>query len=121
MNNLQKALIINALFSSLSGLTLIIFHTTIAKLFEVPNSSVFWIIGSLLLFFSLTIILEIYKQRKWAVIWIIIQDYLWVVASVILLLFPLFKISTIGNLLIAMVALVVFLMAINQTKALKKR
>lgn len=121
MNNLQKALATNALFSSLSGLTLLVFHTAIAELFEVPNSSVFWIIGCLLLFFSLTIVLEIYKQRKWAVIWIIIQDYLWVVASVILILLPLFKISTIGNLLIAMVAIIVFLMAINQTKALKKQ
>lgn len=69
MNKLQKALGFNALFSGLSGIVLIVFNKEIAGLFETTNTTVFWVIGLVLLFFASTIIYEIRKQRPVAVLW----------------------------------------------------
>ncbi len=118
MNKLQKALGINAIFSGTSGLGLILFHNTIANIFEVVNSSIFWIIGAGLILFATTIVYEIRKQRLLAILWIIIQDFIWVVGSAILLFIQPFNISSTGNNMIMTVALVVFFMAINQYYAL---
>ncbi|GAL81643.1 hypothetical protein JCM19274_488 [Algibacter lectus] len=41
MNKLQKALKINALFSSISGIIMILLNQPIAKLFGTSNSTVF--------------------------------------------------------------------------------
>lgn len=118
MNKLQKALSINSIFSMISGIGLIIFHKSIANLFNIDQSNIFWMVGIGLVFFALTILLEVKKQRYLAVIWIIIQDYIWVVGSAILLIFQPFNISSGGNNTIATVALIVFFMAINQSTAL---
>jgi len=120
MNKLQKALGINALFSGISGLTLTILHQWIARLFGVNNSTVFWIIGLALLFFAGTIVYEILKQRQWVVWWIIIQDFLWVIGSFVLLLIQPFAISQTGNMLILLVAVIVLFMGINQYRSLPK-
>lgn len=118
MNKLQKALSTNAIFSVISGLALILFHNSIAKIFEVNNSNVFWVIGIGLLLFSLSIFIEIKKQRPKSVKKIILQDYIWVIGSIILLIFKPFSISNIGNSTITVIALAVLFMAINQSKAL---
>lgn len=120
MNKLQKALKINALFSSISGTIMILLNQQISKLFGTSNNTVYWIVGSILIYFSLTIWYEIVKQRKLAVIWIIIQDYAWVLGSLILIIFNPFKITLIGNLIIGMIALIVLYMGINQMIGLKK-
>ncbi len=119
MNKLQKALKINSLFSSVSGILLVLLNQQIAKLFRTSNNTVFWIVGIILIIFALTIWYEIRKQRNLAVSWIIIQDYIWVLGSLILIIFNPFNISMIGNLIIGIVALVVLFMGINQMIALK--
>lgn len=118
MNKLQKALSTNAIFSVIYGLGLILFHKSIAKIFEVNSGTVFWIVGIGLLLFSLSIFIEIKKQRVKSVKKIILQDYVWVFASALMLVFRPFDISNIGNSSIAIIALIVLLMAINQSKAL---
>ena len=120
MNKLQKALKINALFSSTFGIIMILLNHQIAKLFGTNNNTVFWIIGLILIYFALTIRYEIVKQRKIAIIWIIIQDYIWVLGSLILIIFNPFKITFIGNLVIGIIALIVLYMGINQMIKLKK-
>ena len=120
MNKLQKALRLNALFSGVSGIVLLIFHSIIANQFEVEQSTVFWIVGIGLIVFSSTIFWEIKKQRRIAVVWIIIQDLAWVIGSSVLLVFQPFVISNMGNMTIAGVALVVLLMALNQWNAWNK-
>ena len=120
MNKLQKALKINALFSSTFGIIMILLNHQIAKLFGTNNNTVFWIIGLILIYFALTIRYEIVKQRKIAIIWIIIQDYIWVLGSLILIIFNPFKITFIGNLIIGIIALIVLYMGINQMIKLKK-
>lgn len=118
MNKLQKALSINAIFSGISGLGLILFYKSIANLFGIEQNNIFWMIGAGLVFFALTIILEVKKQRRLAVLWIIIQDFIWVIGSAILLILHPFNISNSGNNTITIIAMIVFFMAINQSKAL---
>lgn len=119
-NYLQNALLANATFSGLSGILLIFFHRYFADTFGMTASISFWIIGLMLVFFASTIVSEIFKQRRLFVKMIIIQDALFVVGSVFLLIFNPFNISSAGNYWIAGVALVVFCMAINQMVALKR-
>lgn len=120
MNQLQKALSANALFSGLSGIILIIVNQHVAYLFETNNNTVFWITGLVLIFFSVTIIYEIKRQKPSGVLSIIVQDFLWVTGSVILLIFQPFEISTTGNSITAVVALIVLFMGIIQAKALAR-
>lgn len=118
MNRLQKSLRLNAIFSGISGIILIALNEQLANLFETTNTMVFTVIGIALLFFACTIIYEIIKQRPVAVLWIIIQDFLWVAGSIVLVTINPFEISKAGNSVIAIIAFVVFFMGKNQTKAL---
>lgn len=120
MNKLQKALKANALFSSISGIIMILLNSQIAHLFGTNNNTVFWIVGLILIYFTITIWYEIKKQRKLAVLWIIIQDYTWVIGSFLLIIINPFQITQIGNFIIGIIALIVLCMGINQMIALKK-
>ncbi|MGB6152014.1 MAG: hypothetical protein WBG48_08480 [Pricia sp.] len=121
MNRLQTALLVNAIFSSLSGIALIIGNRQIAQLFGTTNNTIFWVVGCVLIFFATTIVYEICEQRSWAVLWIIIQDALWVIGSVVLLTWNPFGTSQNGLAVIGFVALIVIFMAINQLRALNKQ
>ena len=99
---------------------MILLNQPIAKLFGTNNNTVFWIVGLILIYFALTIWYEMTKQRKLAVIWIITQDFLWVLGSLVLIIFNPFKITPIGNLIIGIIALIVLYMGINQMIGLKK-
>ncbi|CAL2088286.1 hypothetical protein [Tenacibaculum sp. 190524A05c] len=120
MNNLQKALRNNALFSIISGVLMIVLNRQLASLFGTSNNTIFWSIGLVLLYFAITIWLEIKKQRRTAIIWIIIQDYAWVLGSSIILITKPFQITSTGNLIIGIIALIVLFMGIHQTIELKK-
>lgn len=120
MNKLQRALSYNATFSGITGFGLIIFHKHVANIFAASQSTVFWIIGIVLIYFASTIILEIFKQRSLAVLLIVTQDFVWVIGSVILLVLQPFNISSTGNSAIAIVALIVLFMAIKQYLALSQ-
>lgn len=121
MNKLQIALLRNAVFSGLSGMLMVAFRSSIAEAFALPDSgTVFAVIGGLLLFFTATIILEIVKQRPRWVMWIVIQDFLWVAGSAVLLALRPFGISTVGNIAIAVVAAIVAFMGYTQYTALEE-
>lgn len=115
---MKKALSINALFSGLSGLSLLLFHWTLANFFGIQSATPFLVIGIALVFFALTILFEIRRQNPLAILWIITQDMLWVVGSLYILLFSPFDISKSGHFAIAVVAIIVLLMALNQSSAL---
>lgn len=118
MNKLQTALKVNALFSGISGIILIILNQQIAKIFGIENNTIFWVIGLALVFFAITIIVEILKQRSLAILWIIIQDFIWVIGSISLLVSNIFLITPTGLTIIGIVALIVLFMGLNQAKAL---
>jgi ribosome-associated toxin RatA of RatAB toxin-antitoxin module len=118
MNQLQRSLQLNAGFSGISGVLLIVLHNSIANVFEVSGSYIFWLIGAGLLLFSALILYEIKRKNTAGVLFIAFQDLLWVLGSLVLLIFQPFDISKTGNGMIAGVALVVFLICINQLAAL---
>ena len=120
MNKLQKALRINALLSSISGIIMILLNPQIADLFGTINNTIFWIVGLILIYFALTIWYEIRKQRRLAVLWIVAQDYAWVIGSLGLIIINPFQITQIGNLIIGIIALIVLFIGINQTIGLNK-
>jgi drug/metabolite transporter (DMT)-like permease len=120
MNTLKKALIANTIFSSVSGIILILLHQQIANLFGLQNNNVFWIVGITLLYFAGTIWYEIKKQRRSAILWITTQDFLWVLGSLYLLVVNPFHITQIGNIIIGIIAIIVLFMGISQIIALRK-
>lgn len=120
MNTLQRYLSVNAIFSLLTGVMVLSFQEKAEQIFNLPPSNFFFILGILLIFFVLTIVLEIVKQRTLPVLWIIVQDMLWVLGSVVLLVFNPFDVSVEGNIIIALVAIVVFLIGMGQAQGLAK-
>lgn len=115
---MKKSLQLNAYFSLFSAVTTIIFSKQLAKMFGFGNDYAFMIIGFALIYFSCTIFFEIKRLRPLAILWIVLQDFLWVASSIILLIFNPFNISKEGNILILTIAIVVFAMGVNQAKAL---
>ena len=120
MNKLKTSLKVNAFFSGISGIILIILNQKIAKIFGTENNTIFWIIGLALVYFTITIIVEIVKQRSLAILWIIIQDFIWVIGSIFLLVTNIFPITPTGLIIIGIVALIVLYMGLKQTQALAK-
>ncbi len=107
MNKLQIALTLNVIFSSISWGILLFFSIAVAVSFDVAASKPFWIIGIALLFFAATLVYEIIQQNPLQVLWFIIQDFMWVIGSSILILFNPFSISSLGLWIIQEYAFVV--------------
>ncbi|WP_298760434.1 SRPBCC family protein [uncultured Psychroserpens sp.] len=120
MNTLQKSLTANAVFSSTCGIISILFKNDLERLFGIASNNTFLILGILLLIFALTLVIEVKKQRALSVLCIIIQDLLWVIGSVMLLLFNPFDITTEGHVIIAIVAFVVLQLAFVQARGLAR-
>ena len=120
MNTLQKHLTANAVFSTLCGIVVLLFQKKVEQIFNVEPSNFFFILGILLIFFALTIVIEIKRQRALPVLWITIQDMLWVIGSAILLLWNPFDISIEGNIIIGIVALFVLLFGLGQARGLAR-
>ena len=118
MNYLQITLLSNALFSLLTGLSLIIFHNTIANWFGNQNSTVFWVIGIGLLFFSYSVFIQIKNPKPDSVFYIVIQDIIWILASIVILLVRPFNIPILGNQIIAGVAIIVLFFGVGQSVGL---
>ena len=120
MNTLQKYLTTNAIFSTLTGIIAIAFQENIEQLFNVEAGNFFLILGILLILFAITIVIEIKKQRAIPVLWITTQDMLWVIGSIILIVWNPFGISTVGNIIIGAVAIVVLLCGLGQARGLAR-
>lgn len=115
---LKMTLKANALFSLISGLTLLIFSETIAFLMNLNSNLPLTIIGVGLLLFVMLILFVTYQKsiNLKLVKSIIIQDILWVIGSIILLIAHPFGISLEGNIAILIVAIIVLYFAIKQRK-----
>ncbi len=118
--NLKWALYTNAAFSATSGILLIVFHRYISALMGIPYSWILLIVGiSLLLFVGMILYTVTRKQiQPLLVRAIIVQDWLWVVGSTMIVGFQLLDLSLLGYVLVVVVAIIVILMAIYQKRAL---
>jgi len=120
MNTLQKYLAANALFSALTGIIAMTFQEDLEQLFNIKPGSFFFILGLLLIFFALTILVVIRKLRAIAILWITTQDMLWVIGSIILLLWNPFHVSIEGNIIFGTVAIFVLIFGLGQARGLAR-
>jgi len=120
--NLRNALKSNALFSLMSGMGLIGFHEKVGQVMNISDTFVLQLIGIGLLLFVALLLYSAFRKKLdiRQVKFIIIQDWAWVIGSIVLVIFDPLEISPIGNVLIAVMAAVVALLAILQMKALSK-
>ena len=118
---LRNTLKANALFSLVSGISLLVLKNPIATLMNQTNLIVFTIIGFGLISFSGFVMATAFQKKAnpTLVKSIIIQDWVWVFVSALILFLNPFSISIMGNTIIALVALIVMTFAIFQLKYLK--
>ena len=116
---LRTALKGNAIFSILSGLTLILFNTFFQTLFATDLS--LWILGLALLFFAGQVLYTALRKSlvKKEVVSIIVMDILWVIGSVVLLI-AVPGIPTMGKWIVILVALFIADFAVFQYLGWKK-
>lgn len=116
MKELKKYLTINSIFSTISGLTMLLFSSNLNKLFNIDNVYVFPIIGSNLLVFSAFVWFVFSRQltNKILVTTITILDALWVIGSLAIVSLGLFDLSQDSNILISIVAVWIAFLAYKQ-------
>ena len=123
MNNkkLSLALKMNAIFSATNGVALLLFHKQIAAYINFEYPQILLTIGFVLIGFSALV----YRTAKAnnisekLVKFIIIQDWLWVIGSVLIIVLQAFGINRIGLIIIGVIALIVADFAIFQQRYLK--
>ena len=118
MKELKKYLIINSIFSAISGLTMLLFSNRLNELCNISNDYIFPIIGANLLVFSAFVWYVSNKKltNKILVNIISLLDLLWVLGSFVIVGFGLFNISKEGNILISIVAIWIAFLAYKQFK-----
>lgn len=119
---LKLALRSNAIFSLVTGLLLTVASAQTADLFGVRLSWPFLTLGVSLLFFAVVVFLVSSQQPIHALysFLISIMDFMWVLASVFIIVLDPYGISDTGNLLIAAVAFAVLCFAIAQSYGITK-
>ncbi len=115
-----KATRLNAVSTLISGLSILIFSHKLASIFEISSNTPFLIVGGVITFFSLTMVVEIKKQRALAILWIIIQDFMFTIASIYVLIFRPFDISDNGYLLIGLFLIPIIFFIIYQSLGLSQ-
>lgn len=118
MDELKKYLTLNSAFSAFSGLTMLVLTSTLNNFFNITNQYVFPFIGVNLLVFSLIVWYVSRKQlnNKLMVNIISFLDGLWVLGSLIIILFGLFGLSKNGYLLVGLVAMWIAFLGYKQFK-----
>jgi hypothetical protein len=122
MKTLKNVMLINAISSGATGLGLIAFAGLIAGLFETSMTGPFVEVGAFLLAFAILVfsVSRGNPVNTRAVRLVIVLDTLWVIASLVIVLFQPFAISMLGYIAIAAVALWVAAMAYLQSAGLKQ-
>lgn len=118
---LKKYLLINSLFSFICGLSMLILNDQLNTFFHISNPLIFNIIGLNLIFFSFIVIFTaISKPLKTLLIKIIIiLDILWVIGSLIIVVFQLFELSGNGYFAIGLVGIFIAFLAYQQNRNLQ--
>lgn len=107
--NLRRTLWGNAIFSGLSGLLFCLFHPSISAWMPIAENKIILALGIGLLLFSGSIIFVL-RQRELPgkqVMGIIIQDGLWVLGSIVIILFQFFQLNPEAYVAIALIAVTV--------------
>lgn len=120
---IRTALLANALFSAVSGIILLLAAPFLAAQFGLASPLSLRIIGAGLLIFVLSLLhaasRPLVSRRQ--VLSIIIQDALWVLASLIILIIRPFGLSSVGLWAVALVAMIVAGLAFWQSRVIPLR
>jgi ribosome-associated toxin RatA of RatAB toxin-antitoxin module len=116
----QRATKLNAISTFISGVGILVFHKQLMNIFELNNNRPFLVVGGVITFFSLTMFIEIKKQRASAILWIIVQDILFVSVSIFVLIKRPFDISNTGYLLIGLFLIPIIFFIIFQSIGLAR-
>ena len=117
---LRKALIGNALFSTLSGLTILLAQGWVLRILGLPSTVTLLILGAGLIVFAVTLVINARKQQvKKSDAWIaVLMDVAWVVGSYILIFTVPF--STEGKWVVGVVAELVLVFAVLQFVGIRR-
>ena len=117
---LRKALLGNALFSTLSGLTILFAQGWVLRILGLSSSVNLLILGVGLIVFAVTLVINARKQQvKKSDAWIaVLMDLAWVVGSYVLIFLVPF--STKGKWVVGIVAELVLLFAVLQFVGIRR-
>jgi len=122
MKILRYSLRFNSLFSLTTGLALAVQSGKIAQLLDIQEIWPFTVLGISLILFSMAVY-YVSRQKpiiSLPVLIIIVLDMIWVLASIPLIIVNPFEITQIGNILVGVVAVIVFIAALIQSIGLSK-
>jgi len=117
---LRKALMGNALFSTLSGLTILLAQGWVLRILGLPSSVNLLVLGAGLIVFAVTLVINARKQKvKKSDAWIAVcMDLTWVLGSYVLIFIVPF--STAGKWVVGVVAELVLLFALLQFLGIRR-
>jgi hypothetical protein len=117
---LRKALIGNALFSTVSGLTILFAQGWVLRILGLPSSVNLLVLGAGLIVFAVTLVINARKQQvKKSDAWIAVcMDVAWVIGSYVLIFIVPF--STEGKWVVAVVAEAVLVFAVLQIVGIRR-
>ena len=118
MNELKKFLKINSLFSMACGVVMLSFSDKLNSFFNINNEYIFPVIGFNLMFFSILVyyVYQKHLSNKLLVNIISSLDALWVIGSLIIILFDLFNLSNNGKIIIGLIAVWIAFLGYKQFK-----
>lgn len=117
---LRKVLKTNAIFSASSGVLLLTYRG-LATVMNANATTLMVVGGGLLIFAFIIWLIAVKKEIQHKQVWsIIIQDWIWVLASFAVIIFQIWSLSTLGYWLIGATALIVMVFALAQSKYLKR-
>lgn len=122
MKSLKRTIIGNAIFSGISGILLAFMSNSIAELLEIPFPIIIQIVGWILIGFSVALVVIANKAltRFW-VNFIILQDFLWVLGTILILVYQPFTIGIPGIWSLLIVGIIVGVFMILQIHFQGKR
>ena len=117
---LRNTLKINASFSLLTGIVLLLFSQSMVDFMNLGPSLIYTVIGIGLIIFVVYLSFASMKKKinKWVIQSIIVQDFLWVIGSIYIILFNPYPITMAGSISIVIIALIVMTFALFQRKYL---
>lgn len=120
MKALKITLLANASFSLSSGLTLILFDRQVSTWMSISNPTILLIIGIALIVFELLVTFTAFSKpiKPKFVKLIIFLDWLWVAGSITIIAIQAFELNIYGYWMIGVVATIVAVFALLQTKYL---
>ena len=119
---LMRGLKFNAIFSATSAVAMLLAANWVAEQLGLSRTADVYTLGVFLLLFAAQLgnIVRTGKIRTWEIVTIIVGDLLWVAGSVVLGALYFRSFSTIGAVLVDVVAIAVLVFAIMQIRGLRE-